>query len=640
MKKRQKQVNVWLLRIVIMLSLITLSIAPVTAEEEPFAPSVSVTPRIVSAEESFVVRVSLRGQETKQVSRLQIDASELGIETKIPVDLELFSQTVPVRFDTKPGNKTLHLIVETDDGLSTEIPFEVEVREVPADEPRWDESVIYFLLTDRFADGDPSNNDPHGIGYDRDHPETYQGGDFQGIIDNLDYLDALGINMVWITPIVDNIEHDRRHGMEGSQYGYHGYWAKDFETIDEHWGDLETFHDLIDEAAEKDIRLMIDVVLNHAGYGMKASDDGNGIDHFPSHEDRQRFVGMLREDPAPHTVTGELMGLPDFITEDPGVRKALVGWQSAWIEKSMTVAGNRIAAFRVDTVKHADATLWRALKKTTTLIDPGFKLLGEWYGASIDNDGRSLLGGGMDALLDFAFKDIAQAFIRGDLERAERQLNHRNNKMDNTRLMAQFLSSHDEDGFLLTRAGQDEGLFKVAVSLQLTAKGIPVIYYGEEIGLSGKTAGNMDRGEFSENRYMFDWDKVEGNDLLDHYQIMVGIRNDFAPIFARGDRQTLLAENDPGVSVFARSLDDEAVLVALNRSGDPQLLWFEGSELESLIDLYGGARVETMELHGKEGVLLQIPAATDGGTAVLSLGNIDIADLHLELVDETLDTGD
>ena len=202
----------------------------------------------------------------------------------------------------------------------------------------------------------------------RDSPETYQGGDFQGIIDNLDYLDALGINMVWITPIVDNIEHDRRHGMEGSQYGYHGYWAKDFETIDEHWGDLETFHDLIDEAAEKDIRLMIDVVLNHAGYGMKASDDGNGIDHFPSHEDRQRFVGMLREDPAPHTVTGELMGLPDFITEDPGVRKALVGWQSAWIEKSMTVAGNRIAAFRVDTVKHADATLWRALKKTTTCL--------------------------------------------------------------------------------------------------------------------------------------------------------------------------------------------------------------------------------------------------------------------------------
>ena len=128
--------------------------------------------------------------------------------------------------------------------------------------------------------------------------------------------------------------------------------------------------------------------------------------------------------------------------------------------------------------------------------------------------------------------------------------------------------------------------------------------------------------------------------IRDSYQIMVGIRNDFAPIFARGDRQTLLAENDPGVSVFARSLDDEAVLVTLNRSGDPQLLWFEGSELESLIDLYGGARVETMELHGKEGVLLQIPAATDGGTAVLSLGNIDIADLHLELVDETLDTGD
>lgn len=612
-----------------------MSLDPVVlASEERRLPGVSVTPKRASAEESVLVSVQLRAFDREEIERISIDASELGVDTLIPVDLALLSQTVPLRFDLTSGSKALTLIVRTTDGETLEIPFEVEISDVSSNVPRWDQAVIYFLLTDRFADGDPTNNDPHGIGYDLEHPETYHGGDFQGIIDNLDYLEALGINMIWITPIVDNIEHDARHGREGSQYAYHGYWAKDFETIDEHLGDLETFHRLIDEAAERDIRLILDVVLNHAGYGMKVTDVGEDIEHFPSAEDQERFRGMLRENPEPHSVRGELMGLPDFITEDPLVRQALVDWQAAWLEKSMTAEGNRLAAFRVDTVKHADLTLWRHFKNELTRRDPSFKLLGEWYDATVDNDGGALWGGGMDALLDFGFKDIAQTFIRGDVERAERQLNHRNQKIDNTRLMAQFLGSHDEDGFLLTRANDDLGLFKVAVSLQLTAKGIPVIYYGEEIGMSGKTARDMDKGEFSQNRDDFRWPEVQDNDLLAHYRQVIAIRNQYAPLFARGERDTLLASNDPGVSVFLRTLDGESVLLALNRSDRPQIISFQ-SDLPPalLVDLYAETPIE-----GSGAIELTIPAASDGGTLVLYLAEHSVAEVEL-LTAETGSTG-
>src|SRR5699024_7255849 len=111
-------------------------------------------------------------------------------------------------------------------------------REKTHDDRDWDEAVIYFMVTDRFADGDPENNDPYGINYDEidDNPRgTYQGGDFKGITDNLDYLAELGINTIWITPIVENVGHNVEFNSDsGTYYGYHGYWAKNFETLNPH----------------------------------------------------------------------------------------------------------------------------------------------------------------------------------------------------------------------------------------------------------------------------------------------------------------------------------------------------------------------------------------------------------------------
>ena len=119
-----------------------------------------------------------------------------------------------------------------------------------------------------------------------------------------------------------------------------------------------------------------------------------------------------------------------------------------------------------------------------------------------------------------SFKELAKDFVSGKISETEKRLVKRNEAISEEKEMGQFLSSHDENGFLKVRLSDDLGKFLVASSLQLTAKGQPVIYYGEEIGQSGKK-DNFDKGIYSENRYDFDWDKIENNEILDHYKKMM-----------------------------------------------------------------------------------------------------------------------
>ncbi|MCD8506322.1 MAG: hypothetical protein LRY37_04505 [Alkalibacterium thalassium] len=307
----------------------------------------------------------------------------------------------------------------------------------------WDEEIIYFMLTDRFADGDPTNNDPYGLNYENaDNPRgTYQGGDFKGVTENLDYLDELGVSTIWITPIVENVAHDASYADpdNGSYYAYHGYWAKDFEELNPHLGTLAEFHELIDRAAERDISIMVDVVLNHPGYGMHPND---GVENppagYPTDEDRARFDGMIRETGGSNDLTMELAGLPDFITEDHEVREQLVEWQADWITKSTTPNGNAISSYRVDTVKHVDDTTWQHFKNELVERDPAFKLIGESWGANYRNDHGYLNTGTMDSLLDFSFKDYARNFVRGNLTAANDILIERNNALTSDAHSANF----------------------------------------------------------------------------------------------------------------------------------------------------------------------------------------------------------
>lgn len=581
--------------------------------------STEVYPKSINYNEHAVLSISINNEKDIHIAEIYVDATALGAQEKVIIDPELQAQTISVKDTITEGIKELSVTIIDGDGNTFTLTAEIEVKKrqyVDDLDFDWDEAVIYFLLTDRFYDGDPSNNDPNGHNYDTSHPETYHGGDFQGIIDKLDYLKKLGINTIWLTPIVDNIDWDLRHDKEGFQYGYHGYWAKDFTKIDEHLGNLDTFKKLIDEAHDRNIKIMVDVVLNHTGYGLKESDRGTNIKNFPTDEERARFSGMLR-DGGFDVVKGELSGLPDFITEDPQVRKQMIDWQTSWLEKARTDRGDTIDYFRVDTVKHVEETTWKAFKNELTKLKPDFKLIGENFGASVHKTDGYLESGQMDSLLDFHFKDVATDFIQGKIERAERALVDRNERIDNQATLGQFLSSHDEDGFLVSRANNDVNKMKIAASLQMTAKGQPVIYYGEEIGQSGIAAGNMDKLEFNENRYDFAWDMVDGNDMLDHYTKLLHIRKDYSKIFAKGTRKVLSGGDDDGYTVFARTYDGRSIIVAINTEEESKKVTIQTpfDSGKKVLDVYNN---DSYDIADNNELTFDIPSTIDGGTVILA----------------------
>lgn len=463
----------------------------------------------------------------------------------------------------------------------------------------WDEEVIYMILTDRFYDGDESNNNPQNIdgSYDKDHLEAYHGGDFRGIIEKIDYLKELGITTLWITPIVKNIDANMMENHAGKQYGYHGYWAEDFTKLDPHLGDEEDLKELIDLLHENNIKLMVDVVLNHSGYGTK---------------NQGPFAGMHRIEGEAGDIKSELAGLPDFKTEDKEVRDKIIEWQVDWLKKLKTDKGNSIDYFRVDTVKHVDHQTWLDFKSAILAEDKDFKMIGENFGASIFNHGGYLGPEMLDSLLDFEFKDIAKNYVNGRIENSEKALIKRNQAINEDKQMGQFLSSHDEHGFLKIKLGGDVDKFLPAVSLQLTAKGQPVIYYGEEIGMSGQK-DDFSKGIYSENRADFEWDKVKNNPILDHYKKLIAIRNAYADVFAKGDRKTIFA--DKTASVFSRSYNGKEIYVALNTSDQDQEITFKIDNKDlNLKDVYGGNKINKKD----DEITVKIPANKKGGTLIIA----------------------
>ncbi|MGA9466017.1 MAG: alpha-amylase family glycosyl hydrolase, partial [Exiguobacterium marinum] len=394
----------------------------------------SVSPKAISSRENAVLQVKPTLPKGVALRELYIDARPLGGPAKLHIDRALNAQTIAVKDTVKPGNKTLS--VTAIDQYGNVHRSKTTIRVVPKSMKEkqafdWDEARIYFMLTDRFHNGDLSNDNPNREYYDQDHLESYHGGDFAGVTKKLDYLDDLGINTIWITPIVDNIDWDLRYGKDGSQYGYHGYWAKNFEKLDEHLGDMAAFHKLIDEAHKRGIKIMVDVVLNHPGYGMEPG-ASSSVTNFPTDTELQVFDGMIRENPVDgDDLKMSLSGLPDFKTEEAAVREQLVKWQTDWIKRSKTKRGNTIDYFRVDTVKHVDSTTWKSFKNELTTIKPDFKLIGEHYGASINNTGGYLRSGQMDSLLDFDFKYQAERFVNGSIEDVESALQYRNKQLSN-----------------------------------------------------------------------------------------------------------------------------------------------------------------------------------------------------------------
>lgn len=552
--------------------------------------------------------------EGMEIAEAYADLTALGGSSKVEIVPELMELTIAVKRGISSGEKSIPVTIydQFNNEYTAEASVTVTDRNKGADFD-WDEAIIYFAVTDRFFDGNSSNNNP---GYDTSETgsSSYHGGDFAGLTQKLDYLKDLGVNTIWITPIVAN---DMEDGLVTDvagvkSWGYHGYWASDFESLDSHLGTEQEFATLLDEAHARGMKIMVDVVLNHSGYDQE--DKFNSI----LKDENGNAIPMIRT--SKETVTGSdqqasLSGLPDFLTENAEVRNLLVEWQSNWISKYP------IDYYRVDTVKHVDSTTWSAFKNALTKINPEFKMIGEWAGGGYATDTGMLRTGRMDSLLDFDFNGEATNFVTGSISSVEDFLTKRNASIDNTATLGQFIGSHDEDGFAYNLVNEQKltaekaaELTKVAASLQITAKGQPVIYYGEEIGLTG--ANNY---PYQTNRYDFDWTKVtDDNASLTHYKKLLAIRNRYSEVLSKGARQTVAALDKEGIDVFKRVYNGASITVALNITDSEKTYTLEGLKKEAAYtDCYSGTKYAA-DADGK--LTITIPAAANGGTAVLVEG--------------------
>lgn len=556
-----------------------------------------------------------------EVATATVDLSALGLSSTYAIDPELMEVSISCLDTTTAGNKTLPVTVKDIYGnvYRTSTNVTVTERNKKDGDFDWDEAVIYFAVTDRFFDGNTSNNDAYGV---KDYNtgdkggSSYHGGDFAGLTQKLDYLKDLGVNTIWITPIVENITSDQHDAdTDTATYGYHGYWASNFTKLNKHLGTEEEFAALIDAAHSRGMKLMVDVVLNHAGYGTEKY-----FNNILEGADGKK-IKMLRD--SSNTVSGDdkqdaLSDLPDFVTEDAEVRNQLIKWQTDWMEKY------KIDYYRVDTVKHVDSTTWSAFKNSLTKVNPDFKMIGEYSGAGYANTAGELGTGSMDALLDFDFNDFAKDFVGGKISTVENSLLKRNAALNNTATMGNFLNNHDDDTLqelLVKKSGlsaeEAYNLMKVAATLQITAKGQPVIYYGDELGQAG-----ANDWPYQTNRRDFDWTELEAqktnsNSIYNHYKTMLSIRNAYTDVFARGSRTSILSSDEDGYDVIARSYGDTTLYVGMNINK-------KATEVTIPVSAEAGSKMENLydgneyTVSADKTVTVSIPAAKDGGTVILT----------------------
>lgn len=553
----------------------------------------------------FKVEQDSSDAKTLEVACASIDVSSLGGSNAMPIEPELQAVTISATTDTKLGIKTLPITVTDQYGNKFSTTVDVEITDRVKENKKdfdWDEAVVYFMMTDRFFDGNESNNTASGADTYGKNPGLYHGGDFAGVTAKLDYLQDLGVNTIWITPVVENIKGVAvtDEGSKDVPYNaaYHGYWASDFTKLNPTLGTTGEFETMISEAHKRGMRIMVDIVVNHAGYGTEST-----------------FADMLRDKSVSEgDIKSWQSGLPDFATENADVRAKLVEWQTSWMKDY------GVDYFRVDTVKHVDSTTWAALKNSTTEVNPSFKMIGEYFGAGYASNGSSLGTGQMDADLDFDFNDQATSFVSGNISSVEKFLSARNSALNNTYMTGQFLSSHDEDGFKAAlmngkKYTEDEATSAalVAATLQLTAKGIPVIYYGEEVGLSG-----LNNYPYQTNRYDMDFSKAtKDNVTYQHYKNLLSIRNAYTDVFARGSRTVVAGSDEEGYDVVSRSYGGTTLYVGMNikdtvKEVKVPVSLAAGTEVK---DLYSGA---TYTVGSDKTVTVTIPAAKDGGTVILT----------------------
>jgi len=370
--------------------------------------------------------------------------------------------------------------------------------------------VLYLIMIDRFSDGDQTNNDPsqsRGI-YDRSNKFYYHGGDLQGVIDRLPYLKELGVTALWLTPWYDN--YDRPNQIETKEgkpsTGFHGYNPQDFYSGEEHFGTLAKLRDLVEAAHRSGIKIIQDEVVNHTGPYHPWVDDPPTATWFngtKAHHLKNVFQTWVLHDSRPveelkrETMEGWFLDfLPDLNQNDPEVARYLIQNTLWWIG----VTG--LDGIRMDTWQYVPNTFWHKWTGALKREFPKFTVVGEvkdgdvvhtsWFQGGVVRDGAD---SGLDCLLDFPlFYPIRHAFAEGKhLDEVPKTLS-KDYLYTNPDILVTLLGGHDDGRFMSEKGATVAGL-KMANAFILTIRGVPQLYYGDEIAMKGPDEPTT-RGDF------------------------------------------------------------------------------------------------------------------------------------------------
>lgn len=495
----------------------------------------------------------------------------------------------------KPGEVTLTF--SNKNGKKTTKKFQLKAREMAgADRKGFDISdVLYMLMPDRFANGNPKNDVIKGMEdqlCDRNEPSLRHGGDLEGLRQHLDYFTDLGVTALWLTPVLEN---DRP--ADGGKYStYHGYATTDYYRVDPRFGTNEEYKVLVDECHKKGLKVVMDMIFNHCGdyhpwaKHTRIDENGKTIKDYPSKDwfnspnyglqTSYKLTPVL--DPyaskvdMKETVDGWFVAsMPDLNQRNPHVIKYLIQNSIWWIE---TVG---IDGIRMDTYPYADRQAMADWMKVLNKEYPNFNTVGEtWvtepaYTAAWQKDSKlSDINSNLKTVMDFAFFDRLSQAKNEETDDWWKGWNRIYNSLcydylytDPSSVMA-FIENHDTDRFLGN--GKDSTALKQAYALLLTMKRIPQLYYGTEILMNGtkeKTDGNV-RQDFSGG---FPGDKVnkftnEGrtkaeNAMFDWTSRLLHWRQN-NDVIINGSQTQFIPQH--GVYVLARQHNGKTVLTILN----------------------------------------------------------------------------
>ena len=464
----------------------------------------------------------------------------------------------------------------------------------------WENANMYFLLTDRFNNGNPDNDLNFGRQPDGAQLRNFMGGDFKGITQKLTegYFDQLGVNALWFTPPIEQIHSFTDEGT-GKTYGYHGYWARDWTALDPNYGTLEEFRELVAEAHKHGIRIIWDAVINHTGpvtpIDTQWPDAWVRTDPTCVYQDYETTVECTLVDNLPDikTESEAPVELPPFLVEKwkaegryeaeiqeleaffdrTGLPKApkyyIMKWLTDWVREF------GIDGFRVDTAKHTEADIWAELKKLAEealaewkqahpgekLDDLDFFMTGEVYGYSL-HGGRDydygdrkvdFFDSGFESLINFAFKGDANQEYEPLFSRYSEVLHQ--GALQGVSIL-NYGSSHD-DGSPFDR---DRKRAKELGTKLLLTPGAAQIYYGDELARPLTVSGAQ--GDANLRSFM-NWEDLENNtkvheastqEVLAHWQKLGQFRHDHVAV---GAGVHLRLQESP--YIFQRTYDKEGL---------------------------------------------------------------------------------